>query len=167
MTDNELRGIVLQKFYERRREGTIIPEPNDFDPPVPTEDLFRICEQLGDHGLLDWKRQGYNGNPFFGVGKISAYGVDIFENNEKPPIGVTFSPNFISIIQSQGVQIGDSNVQNISYVIENFITRIEQASASEEEKKEAKSKLKAFLEHPLVTSVLGGLALKLIERLGR
>jgi len=165
MTDNELRGIILQKFYERRREGNVIPKPKDFDPPIPPEDLYRICEQLGDHSLLDWKKQVISGVPYFGIGKISAYGVDIIENNEKPPIGISFVQN-ISVSNSHAIQIGNGNIQNFSFVIENFINQIEQANVSEEEKIEVKSRLKAFLEHPLVTSVLGGLALKLIERLG-
>jgi hypothetical protein len=164
MTDNELRGIVLQKFYERRREGNIIPKPEDFSP-VPSEDLFRICEHLGHYDLLDWKSSPKQSNPYFGLGKISAYGVNIIENNEKPPIGIKFVQN-ISVRNSQAFQIGNGNIQSFSFVIENIINQIEQANTSAEEKREAKSRLKAFLEHPLVTSVLGGLALELIKRLG-
>ena len=167
MTDNEMRGVVLQKFYELRRQGNITPEPSDFDPPIPSEDLFHICEQLGDHGLLDWQPLRGLGVDS-GMGRITALGVDVVETKgSSSPIGITFThTQHISINHSQAVQIGSGNIQSFSIVVDNFITQLEQANASEEEKKEAKARLKAFLEHPLVTSVLGGLALELIKRLG-
>ena len=164
MTDNELMGVILTKFYERRREGNIIPKPEDFYPPIPSEDLFRICEQLGHHGLLLWESSPTGGNLFFGSGKISAYGVDVIENNEKPPIAIMLQN--ISISQSQGVQIGNGNVQNISNVIEQLIWRIDNSNYTEAEKIEAKSRLKSFLEHPLVTSIIGGLAGGLVKNIG-
>jgi hypothetical protein len=164
MTDNELRGIILKKFYERRREGNIIPKPEDFDPPILFEDLYRICEQLGDHDLLSWRNEGSPGELSFGFGKISAYGVDVIENNEKPPIGINLTN--ISVVHSQGVQIGDSNVQSISNAFDQVISQIENLKVSDEEKKEAKSKLKSFLEHPLTISVLGNMAGELLRRLG-
>jgi hypothetical protein len=164
MTDNELRGIILEKFYERRREGNIIPKPDDFDPPILSEDLYRICEQLGDHGLLSWRNEGTSIEPFFGYGKLSAYGVDVIENNEKPPIGINLTN--ISVVHSQGVQIGNSNVQSVTNAFDQIISQIENLMVSDEEKKEAKSKLRSFLEHPLTISILGSMAGQLLRRLG-
>jgi hypothetical protein len=155
MTDNELRGIILKKFYELRREGNLIPKPEDFDPTIPAEDLYRICEQLGHHNLLLWRSEPVSGQPFLGSGKISAYGVDVIENNEEAPIGITFSQN-ISISHSQGIQIGNHNIQSFVSAVEQIILQIDQSNSSENEKEEAKSKLKAFLTHPLVASIIGG-----------
>lgn len=167
MTDNELRGIIIKLFYDKRRErDPFTPQPEDFDPPIPEVDLFRICAQLRQHGLLEW----YPIDTFdsqSGWGKISASGVDVVETKgSSSPIGITFThTQHISVSNSQAVQIGNGNIQSISFVIENLINKIEQISASDEDKKEAKYRLKAFLEHPLVTTILGGLSLDLIKKL--
>ncbi len=55
MKDNELRGVILEKFYQKRRERHFGPTPSDFNPPIPPEDLYRICEQLSEHGLINFK----------------------------------------------------------------------------------------------------------------
>ena len=81
MKDNELRGLVLRKFYDLRRRGSFqwaeIENEDEFFKTVG-EDLFRICEQLSQRGLIDWDsmRDG-SGHPCGGRGQISAYGVDV------------------------------------------------------------------------------------------
>lgn len=55
-------------------------------------------------------------------------------------------------------QIGDGNTQNIYNVFQEVIDKIDKADASDEEKEEAKSLLAKFLEHPLTSSVVGGVA---------
>ncbi|KHT22172.1 MULTISPECIES: hypothetical protein [Pectobacterium] len=55
-------------------------------------------------------------------------------------------------------QVGNGNTQNISNVFNQLLQQIEDSSASDEEKQEAKSRLAKFLEHPLVGSIVGGLA---------
>lgn len=52
-------------------------------------------------------------------------------------------------------QIGNNNIQNIENVIGGLIEKIDNADASEKEKKEAKSRLRAFLEHPLTNTAIG------------
>lgn len=164
MTDNELRGIILKWFYEHRREGMIVPKLENINPPILHDDLYRICDQLFEHNLLDWKplsssRSG-TVKTIYGAGKISAYGVDVVESDGKSsPIAINFQN--IAITQSQGVQIGNQNIQSISFTIEQLILGIDNSTAQEQDKKEAKSRLKSFLEHPLVISILGNLAGKL------
>lgn len=55
-------------------------------------------------------------------------------------------------------QVGNSNTQNIHTVFNQLVQQIEASSATDEEKQEAKSRLAKFLEHPLVGSIVGGLA---------
>lgn len=62
----------------------------------------------------------------------------------------------IHINHSTGVQVGDHNTVNIQNALTELIQRIEQTGATGAEKEEAKSRLSAFLAHPLVTSILGG-----------
>ncbi len=75
-------------------------------------------------------------------------------------------PTTINIHNSTGVQVGDYNTQHIQATFNELIQRIEQSSGSSAEKAEAKSRLAAFLEHPLVGAVLGGTASAVIGALG-
>jgi hypothetical protein len=72
----------------------------------------------------------------------------------------------INIHNSTGIQVGDYNTQHIQATFNELIQQIEQSSASSAEKTEAKSRLAAFLEHPLVGSVLGSAADALLGTLG-
>lgn len=72
----------------------------------------------------------------------------------------------INIHNSTGVQVGDYNTQQIQATFNELVERIEQSSGSAAEKEEAKSRLAAFLQHPLVVSVLGGAAGAVFRALG-
>lgn len=62
----------------------------------------------------------------------------------------------INIHNSQGIQVGDHNTQrNVANSFETLISIIEESNYSEQEKTEAKNKLKEFISHPLVSSILG------------
>jgi hypothetical protein len=61
-------------------------------------------------------------------------------------------------------QIGNHNTQNIENVFISIVEQIEKSDAPEAEKQEIKSRLKAFLEHPL-TGTLIGLAPEAIKAL--
>lgn len=62
----------------------------------------------------------------------------------------------ISISNSQGFQIGDHNTQSIVDSFKRVIDCIEHSPGTAEEKAEAKSRLRSFLEHPLTAAVVGG-----------
>lgn len=63
----------------------------------------------------------------------------------------------VNIHHSTGIQVGDHNVLNIQNALNELVQRIEDSAAPPEQKAEAKGKLAAFLGHPLVSSVLGGI----------
>lgn len=75
------------------------------------------------------------------------------------------SKTTINISHSQGIQIGNGNVQNIVASLDALRKAIECADVPVEQKAEAKQKLKAFLSHPLTIAVLGAAAGKLIGML--
>jgi hypothetical protein len=165
MTDTQLRGIILTWFYEHRREGMIVPKAENFNPPIDHDDLYRICDQLYEHNLLDWKsisgQRSGTVKTIHGAGKISANGVDVVDSEGKSsPIAINFQN--IAITQSQGVQIGNQNTQSISFTIDQLILGIDNSKAQKQDKEEAKSRLKSFLEHPLVVSIFGNLAGKVL-----
>jgi hypothetical protein len=62
----------------------------------------------------------------------------------------------ININNSQGIQVGDHNVQHIANSFSQLISEIEKSDASTEEKIIAKSKLKELITNPTVAAVLGG-----------
>lgn len=62
----------------------------------------------------------------------------------------------ITIANSQGFQVGDHNTQNIVDSFKEVIKSIEVGPGTQEEKNEAKLRLKNFLEHPLLSAVVGG-----------
>lgn len=72
----------------------------------------------------------------------------------------------VNIHHSTGVQVGDLNTQHVQATFQELVQRIERSSATAHEKAEAKSRLAAFLEHPLVVSVLGGAAGGVLGGLG-
>lgn len=64
----------------------------------------------------------------------------------------------ININNSTGIQVGDYNTQHIQAIFNELVEKIDHSTASPAEKAEAKSRLAAFLEHPLITSLLGSAA---------
>lgn len=64
----------------------------------------------------------------------------------------------IHIANSQGFQVGDHNVQNVANAFHELRQRIEASEATAKEKREAKSRLAKLAEHPVVVSILGGVA---------
>ena len=83
--------------------------------------------------------------------------------SSRPP---TVKPTTINIHNSTGVQVGDYNTQHIQATFKELIQKIEQSSGTYAQKTEAKSRLTAFLEHPLVGAVLGGTASAVIGAIG-
>lgn len=81
----------------------------------------------------------------------------------KPP---SVKSTTINILNSTGVQVGDYNAQQIQATFNELVARIDQSEGTPAEKAEAKSRLAAFLQHPLVTSVLGGAAGAVLGALG-
>jgi hypothetical protein len=165
MKDSELRGLILQKYYDKRREGWFQWKTEDFnDLPDTVEfdavDLFRACDQLAEHGLIDWKPvRGHQNQTMGGVGKISASGADVVEGNVAAPISIVLDQSrHVAVHHSSNVQIGNENVQDVTIHFEKLVSAIDKSSASDKEKEEAKSLLKKFVEHPLVSSIAGGLA---------
>jgi len=89
----------------------------------------------------------------------SAAGVDIIEGTAKAPISISYDySQIVSVNHSSAVQIGDGNVQDMSVHIGKIVSAIDESSASEQRKAEAKSLFKKFLEHPLVAAIGGGIA---------
>ena len=62
----------------------------------------------------------------------------------------------INISNSQGIQVGDHNIQNISNGLSELIQQIESSDTSPEMKTEAKGKIRELINNPTIASILGG-----------
>jgi hypothetical protein len=157
MKDTELRGIVLQCYYDKRRESMFTPKVEDFQEQITLEDICAISGQLDEHGLITWKAIKSFGGVVFGLGKITALGIDVVEGVTAPDIKVEFVQNkSINITGSSNVIVGDHNKQNISHHISEIARAIDASQATHEQKAEAKSLLRKFVENPMVTAIAGG-----------
>lgn len=162
MTDNDLRAILLKKFYDKRSDGGFQWVQTDFDDIKETldfQEILRVCDQLNENGLVQWKSvKAAGGISVNGFGKISAQGVDVIEGTAKSPISINLDSS-ITVHGSSHVQIGNNNTQGIEIHIREILEQIEKAPGTPEQKAEAKSKLKDFLEVakviiPATTSLL-------------
>ncbi len=82
--------------------------------------------------------------------------ISIEQAKHAPPTQKESGDIHIGELHSHGAtQIGNHNTQNIENLFSEVIERIEQSAAPEEEKREAKSRLKEFLEHPLTGTAIG------------
>ncbi len=157
MKDTQLRGLLLEAFYRRRREDFFVPNAEEIGAKVGEQDILQVCDQLAQHRMIKWKSLGSPGNIEVGVGKISAFGIDVIENVATPDINVEFVQNqTVNISDSTNVVVGNNNSQVVTQTVRNLISIIESSDSPNEQKTEAKSLLRRFLEHPLLTAVAAG-----------
>jgi len=167
MNDNELRGLILRKYYDRQREQYVELDPCDFTViPVSKEDILHISSQLADYGLIEFvSARESKGQLLAGRGHILAPGVDVVENGGVgSPVTITFDhSSHVTVSSSSHVQMGDGNVQVDDITIQKLVAAIDHSNALDGDKAEAKSRLAKFLEHPLVNTITG----KLIPDIGQ
>ena len=157
MKDTQLRGILLDVFYKRRRENWFVPEVAEVGAQVNEQDILQVCSQLGQHGLIEWKSLASFDNISAGMGKITAFGIDVVEGEATPDIKIEFVQNqTVNISNSSNVVVGNNNTQTIKNTVRDLVSVIESSSASLADKTEAKSLLRKFLEHPLLAAVASG-----------
>ncbi|WP_152982894.1 hypothetical protein [Acidiphilium sp. JA12-A1] len=151
MTDGELRGIVLQKFYDLRHRDDRVIQLTTIAESIPDQTETRIaniCEQLHQHGLIDWRPLNAIGGYRGGMGNITANGVDVIEGIQSSPISIQL--HAVSVHNSNHVQIGNANIQNATVDIEKLISAVNNSTASDQEKAAAKSLLQSMIQNPLV-----------------
>lgn len=145
------RTIVLRRFYCDHGSALITADATDFAGLITQDRLDTICSHLAEKQWLDWTAILSGG----GVGRITATGIDEIEGRPKESALTNFS---IGSVSAQNIQIGNDNAlnaQSVSLHLQSLIQAIDNHEGSAEEKAEAKSRLKSFLEHPLTASALG------------
>ncbi len=94
-------------------------------------------------------RQGFGGIP-------SGFDLALSKLQQIQPKNI--GSTTVNIHNSTAFQVGDYNVQNIQSALLSLERAIDSQDAPDNLKVDAKEKLRAFLRHPLVVAVLGGLA---------
>ncbi|MBG0846650.1 hypothetical protein H3222_15645 [Pseudomonas chengduensis] len=119
------------------------------------EHLYRIINICNSRALLEKKTGDFNYIALTEEGQSRAISVK-HGKNRSYELGAAMQ---IATLNVHGpAQVGNGNVQNIHNVFSQLLQQIDETNATPEEKEEAKSRLAKFLEHPLVGSILGGLA---------
>ena len=160
MKDSEIRALILKHYYAKRYDGYVQWSDDDIQKlgnDLNAKIVFAICDQLSDHSLIDWKPIRTLGGTSNGMGKITAFGVDVIEGHTTSDIKLEFVQNkTINVTGSSNVVVGDNNTQNITQYISGIEHAINSSSASDEEKGQAKGLLQKLAEHPLVAVIADG-----------
>jgi hypothetical protein len=156
MNDSETRGLVLRRLYEIRHQ-IVQAQVHDFDDlQLEPDVLVGIMDQLAQKNLIEWTphRSGMRPGIDAFVAHIKAFGVDVVEGTERPPIAITIDSS-VNVHGSQNVQIGgEGNVQTVTMDIDKMVTAVGSSNASLAEREEAKSILKRMANSKLVQTVI-------------
>lgn len=158
MKDVELRGLVLTKLYEKRSARGYVPKSADFTPRIDDSEICRIARQLHEHQLVKANiAESFDGDTQLIAIGITARGADVVESERSPDISIEFmNHQTVNISGSSNVVVGNNNQQTITHSVQELVKVIEASAGTPKEKEEAKGRLRAFLEHPLLAAVAGG-----------
>jgi hypothetical protein len=152
MKDSELRGVVLDRFYDARHK-VIWLSFSALTTHLTTDQLVlgNICDQLSEHGLIEWRALTSSGQRVEGMGRITARGIDVVEGTAKAPITVVLHHDqSIAVSGSTNVQIGSGHSLRSGLEIGKIVLAIDQSKGSDAEKKEAKGLLEKIASNPLL-----------------
>jgi hypothetical protein len=156
MNDSELRGIVLDKFYDARHKvdrltfGALAAHVT-----INYKVLENICGQLAQLGLIDWMTLNGQGGVLEAVGSITAKGVNVIERTEVAPAAIILHDRSIKISGSTNVQIGNSNTQSVQNQLGELMDIIDKMNPAPHEKQEAKSLIEKITSNPLLVAAFG------------
>lgn len=86
MTDFELSNIILQKYYEKRKEDPVLSlREKDFDEHITQSEIYRISQQLDDDGFIKFDSMPGNDKTVDGVGIITTEGIRHIESKSLTP----------------------------------------------------------------------------------
>jgi len=133
MTDGHWRAIVLRRFYDQA-EGTMVTPPVEGLKNVRTQrEVFEICRQLNDLGLIEWKPLRGENEIIEVMAKITPGGVDAIENPSRS-------------------QETSSSVGNINIHVEKSIFAMREIGST-----------RASMSEPKAKSSVGGIAASIVS----
>src|ERR1700722_18794025 len=118
MTDGEARGLVLERFYDARHKiDWLSLDALRTHLTMDFPQLANVCEQLGQHRLINFKPMRDQSGIVAGVGRITASGVDVVEKTARAPITITLHDQSVSVTGSTHVQIGGVDLETVQGAI--------------------------------------------------
>ena len=126
-----------------------------FDDTIDVEEGYKLLRPLpnGKEDIFTILEANYSP----GLRKIPAH-YSLIIKKDSSLIQKQSAPKLttIKISSSQGIQVGDHNIQNITNSIGELIQQIESSNTSPELKSEAKGKIRELITNPTVAAILGG-----------
>jgi hypothetical protein len=154
MQEPDLRGLLLEKYYQRRKERLIGLVPSDFDGKLNEHEIQNIAGQLADHGLIHWRPNMGHGGIGGGMGTITAAGVAVVEGQAPAPIEIHLSQSRVcQSPASSGAMPAGETIQSVAIAIDRLAQAIDASDASDADKRTAASLLRSFQEHPLLRTM--------------
>jgi hypothetical protein len=154
MQERDLRGLLLEKYYIRRKERLIGLVPTDFDSKLNEREILNIAGQLADHGLIHWRPNSGHGGIGGGMGTITAAGVAVVEGRTSAPIEIHLSQDRVRPAPaSSGAMPAGETIQSVAIAIDRLAQAIDASDASDADKRAAAALLRAFQEHPLLRTM--------------
>jgi hypothetical protein len=159
MTDADIRGLLLQKYYRRRRERLIGLTDSDFGGELTQHQIQIIAGQLSDHGLIHWRANRGQGGIGGGMGAITAAGVDVIEGRASAPLPIQLPQQSgqLRALSSAPMPVPDS-CPSVPVAIDRLLQAIESSGASAADKGAATVLLHAFRDNPLLRTMAPGYA---------
>jgi hypothetical protein len=156
MSDEEVMGAILEVLYQRRYDS-LVHLTRAFDAlDLPQNVLRHNLNRLLQKGLITWDDREVRG---LGMGSITDYGIEVVTKKAQPPIPMAFQ--HITINNSPGAVVGNNNTQT-SVEVGNLIATLDDPTATDGQKTEAKGRLQRIAESPLTgtiaAAVVGALA---------
>src|ERR1700683_5533814 len=138
MTDGEPRGLLLEKYYLRRRGRVGGLALSDFDGELNEHDILNIAGQLADHGLIHWRANRGQGGVGGGMGTITGAGGQADAGRWPAPVEIRFSRdrNLLGPVSPQATA-PDHTRQSVAVAIERLAQAIDDADASAANKRAA------------------------------
>lgn len=159
MTDAETRGLLLDKYYRRRKERLIGLAPSDFDGEINQHQIQTVAGQLADHGLIHWRANRGQGGIGGGMGTITAAGVDVVEGRASVPLPIQLpQQGGHACALPAAAAAGPDRCPSVPVAIELLLQAIDHSGASAADKSAATVLLHAFREHPLLRTMTASYA---------
>jgi hypothetical protein len=154
LAEHDQRGLLLEKYYQRRKERLIGLVPSDFDGKLDQHQILNIAGQLADHGLIHWRPNPGHGGIGGGMGTITAAGIAVVEGQTPAPLDIHLMHQPARQPPApSGAMTAHLARQSVAFAIDRLAQAIDDSDASEADKRAATALLRAFQEHPLLRTM--------------
>ena len=183
MTDDEIRDLMIGGCYIKQTIPGHVHLSISSGAEISNTDFLKVSNDLVECGyfrqLQPIPETAKDIDSILGTIELTPFGIESFEDllKKQDPHTPFDKVNTATVViqlpwfGGKAIYHDSSKTENtdidisLKMALGNIIEQIEKSSASAEDKVEAKSKLKAFLQHPLVVAIAGAALKPLLESL--